>query len=113
MRFDLISRSALKKAIKSYADDQYAENEYLGEVAIMDIIDNAPAIEYTFEEAFQKSVCEQKLYCPERPQGEWIFNTTWQDYECNNCHNWVRKRQGELPNFCGNCGADMRGKEND
>lgn len=50
----------------------------------------------------------------ERPQGEWIFNTTWQDYECNNCHNWVRKRQGELPNFCGNCGADMRGgKENE
>lgn len=41
---DLISRSALKKAIKSYADDQYAENEYLGECAIMNIIDNAPAI---------------------------------------------------------------------
>jgi hypothetical protein len=48
-----------------------------------------------------------------RPQGEWIFNTTWQDYECNNCREWTRKRQGELPNFCPNCGADMRGKEND
>ena len=42
---DLISRSALKKSIKSYADDQYAENEYLGECAIMDIIDNAPTVE--------------------------------------------------------------------
>ena len=41
---DLISREALKKSIKSYADDQYAENEYLGEYAIMDIIDNAPAV---------------------------------------------------------------------
>lgn len=41
---DLIGREALKKAIKSYADDQYAENEYLGECAIMTIIDNAPAV---------------------------------------------------------------------
>ena len=41
---DLISRSALRKQIKSYADDQYAENEYLGECAILEFIDNAPAI---------------------------------------------------------------------
>lgn len=41
---DSISREALKKSIKSYADDQYAENEYLGEYAIMDIIDNAPTV---------------------------------------------------------------------
>jgi len=48
----------------------------------------------------------------ERPHGEWIFNNKWQDYECNKCHDWVRIRHGELPNFCGNCGANMRkGKE--
>lgn len=45
MNSDLISRSALKKAIKSYADDQYAENEYLGECSIMNIIDNAPTVD--------------------------------------------------------------------
>jgi len=39
-----IDAEALKKAIKSYADDQYAENEYLGECAIMTIIDNAPTV---------------------------------------------------------------------
>lgn len=43
---DLISRNALKKVIKSYADDQYAENEYLGECAIMAIIDNAPTVSF-------------------------------------------------------------------
>lgn len=28
-------------------------------------IANAPTVEYTFEEAFQKTVCEQRLYCPD------------------------------------------------
>ena len=36
-------------------------------------IDNAPTVEYTFEEAFQKTVCEQRLYCPKRPKGEYEF----------------------------------------
>lgn len=40
----LIDADALKKSIKNYADDQYAENEYLGEYAIMNIIDNTPTI---------------------------------------------------------------------
>lgn len=48
----------------------------------------------------------------DKPQGEWTFNIKWQDYECNKCHEWTRKRHGELPNFCPNCGADMRGTEN-
>lgn len=103
---DLISRSALKKAVRSYADDQYAENEYLGEVAIMNIIDNAPAIEYTFEEAFQKTVCEQRLYCPnKRPQGEWKEH--YGLYVCSECGQII----GEYKkNYCATCGADMRGE---
>ncbi len=113
---DLISRTELKKAIKSYADDQYAENEYLGEYAIMNIIDNAPSVEYTFEEAFQKTVCENKLYCPSRPKGKWeetgyetgALGITYRQTQCSNC-GW----EHALPmwwNFCPNCGADMRGK---
>lgn len=100
---DLISRSALKKSIKSYADDQYAENEYLGEYAIMDIIDNAPAVEYTFEEAFQKTICDQKLYCPERPRGKWIRKGFEPYGVCSVCGELC-----EINNFCGNCGADMQ-----
>lgn len=111
---DLISRSALKKAIKSYADDQYAENEYLGECSIMNIIDNAPTVEYTFEEAFQKTVCDNKLYCPARPKGMWkemgyetgALGITYRQTQCSNC-GW----EHALPmwwNFCPNCGADMQ-----
>ena len=40
--------------------------------SVFDIIDKAPTVEYTFEEAFQKTICEQKLYCPNRPQGKWF-----------------------------------------
>lgn len=106
---DLISRSALKKSIKSYADDQYAENEYLGEYAIMNIIDNAPTLEYTFEEAFQKTICENKLYCPARPKGEWIFRSGGY-YKCSNCGEVERAEK----KYCPNCGAKMRkgGAEN-
>lgn len=48
----------------------------------------------------------------ERPQGEWITHQTgyliWE--ECNQCHAQV----GTVGmNFCPNCGADMRGDEND
>ena len=74
MNSDLISRGELKKA--------FAESNHIFEttscldviemLAVYEIIDNAPTVEYTFEEAFQRTVCENKLYCPARPQGEWI-----------------------------------------
>lgn len=65
---DLISREALKKALNTELKDHLL---YLP-IAFKDLIDNAPTVEYTFEEAFQKTVCEQRLYCPERPQGEYV-----------------------------------------
>ena len=41
---DLIDRDNLRKTMQSYADDQYAENEYLGECSVMSYIDEAPVI---------------------------------------------------------------------
>ena len=95
---DLISRSALKKLIKSYADDQYAENEYLGECAIMDIIDNAPAVEST------------------RPKGKWIRYRDEphqpEHIKCSNCGQyWSIADHDKTFDFCFKCGAYMRGKE--
>ena len=81
MNNDLISRSELKKTIINICGNcsniikEYKDGVPDGNCAIqhiMNMIDNAPTVEYTFEEAFQKTVCEQRLYCPERPQGEWI-----------------------------------------
>lgn len=111
---DLISRSALKEAIKSYADDQYAENEYLGECAIIAIIDNAPTVEYTFEAAFQKTVCDNKLYCPSRPQGKWIIIDDTEKFiaKCSVCGRIEDSRMIKDYPFC-HCGADMRGNNNE
>lgn len=101
---DLISRSALKKAIKSYADDQYAENEYLGECAIMAIIDNAPTVECVAltEEAYS-DLCLRASR--ETPKGEWKLDSL--GAYCSEC--------GTHPdyssNYCPNCGAYMRGAE--
>ena len=99
---DLISRSALQKAIKSYADDQYAENEYLGEYTIMTIIDNAPAVEA-------------------RPQGEILvehcFEFNSNPLYCRNCHRkctWFKCSKCSCmidteDKFCKNCGAELNG----
>lgn len=74
-------------------------------------IDNAPTVEYTFEEAFQKTICEQRLYCPERPQGEWYYNyqNGWHCSVCNETVEDMPTVMGKADfKFCPNCGADMR-----
>ena len=53
----------------------------------------------------------------ERPQGEWIVdedNGILRFMKCSNCGKvaeWLDGGSQFLSNFCPNCGADMRGKE--
>ena len=82
MNNDLISRSALKEDMKSRlsACNEWIEKAKDKETKIrasavkafiaelIMTIDNAPTVEYTFEEAFQKTVCENKLYCPQKSE---------------------------------------------
>ena len=52
---ELIDKKALKKAMQSYADDQYSENEYLGEYCVMSIIDDAyPIKTFTLEDVYKQ-----------------------------------------------------------
>lgn len=104
---DLISRKWLTDAIRNrrtYLSYEDAKD-------VIDLIDNAPAVEYTFEEAFQQTVCEQRLYCSARPKGEWLPDAG--GYQCNKCFNHALEINGiEIrSNFCPNCGTDMRGEE--
>ena len=104
MNNDLISRKWLTDAIRNrrtYLSYEDAKD-------VIDLIDNAPAVEYTFEEAFQKTVCEQRLYCPARPQGEW--QPDMDSFYCDQCGVTALEinRKWYKSNFCPNCGADMR-----
>lgn len=79
-----------------------------------------PVCKVTFDkEQLQEIVDKKVAEMIERPQGEWIeegteigafgIKYTWN--KCNKC-GWSSSLV--IPkNFCPNCGADMRGKEND
>ena len=109
----LIDANALRDHAFEVCQGNGVERETLMVVPLAEI-NNAPTVGYTFEEAFQKTVCEQKLYCPNRPQGEWIKDG--HHIRCNKCNEYIcdTDREGnKIPdNFCPNCGADMRGDNN-
>ena len=94
MNNDLISREALRKA---FHERIYYFNKSSWDEANA-IIDNAPTV-------------VNEKWTTERPQGEWIEkrdnNGNVQIY-CNVCG---KKAQVGYIEFCGCCGADMRGKE--
>ena len=90
MNNDLISREALKKALKKYKYCGFYDK-------VIEIIDNAPTVE-------------------ERPQGEWyrtgqsfINPNKFRNYGCSVCRYELDEHIREKPNFCPNCGAKMKG----
>ena len=50
----------------------------------------------------------------ERPQGEWIGKEEYDDYpnkmvcECSECGKMICILHNDFPNFCPNCGAQMK-----
>lgn len=59
-------------------------------------------------------------YYPDRPQGEWIDDGTELGCQCINCGKTLDEyidnldednHLAESPNYCPNCGADMRGEK--
>lgn len=109
----LIDADALKTPIEDRIDNipasEYDNGWNNAIYAVIDEIDNAPTVEYTFEEAFQKTVCEQRLYCPERPQGEWIDCSEDYGYaECPFCEHLTTCGDNidEL-HYCWHCGAKL------
>lgn len=82
MNNDLISRSRLRMNFIQAVEDE--NPELYGEI-ILDLIDNAPTVE--------------------QPTGEWITANLEKPYgKCNQCGEIC-----EVDNYCGNCGAKMKG----
>ena len=113
MNNDLISREALKKAI----DELFFVDEYTVEKAI----ENAPTVEIgedgidieKYSDRLYKIAYEKGKAEAERPQGEWVVVGRaaygYVDIECPCCKHLRSDIQADnKPNFCENCGADMR-----
>ena len=88
MNNDSISRNALREEVKTlFCPGSYKR-------MMLDCIDNAPTVHGI-------------VAYVERPKGEWLKKD--QIYECDKCGYFVFPTENWLPNFCPNCGADMRG----
>ena len=93
----LIDADELKDRV-GYIEEEYGH--------IMEEINNAPTVDAV-----------------ERKRGEWVDNgldsigfmgIEYRLQKCSNCGETIAKAPMQrLPNFCSNCGADMRTKETD
>lgn len=88
---DCISRSALIKEIKMDIED-----DGLQEKMVFYRIKNAPSV------------------VPSRAEGEWILECDAEGegdnlYRCPECGQRCGCQEYDLPNYCGNCGAKMKG----
>ena len=54
-------------------------------------------------------VCDTPAIEPERKTGEWIWSGS--AHRCSNCNGYTCFAESKPPNFCPNCGADMRGEQ--
>ena len=92
---DLVSREAVKKWLERW--DGYVD---------MDII-----------RRMQYRVIDIPPTQPERMRGRWVPVTNGRGgYECDQCHNYAPSYQDGvewLSDFCPNCGADMRGEQDE
>lgn len=119
MSDDLISRSEL---ISKYLLERFDTEADMNRVEIL--INNAPTVESdkelyetieTYKNAYRilSDAFENEVRKNKRPQGKWIPNYTSQfinpGRQCSLCGKIVEFSE----NFCPNCGADMRGEENE
>ena len=116
---DLISRSALKKALEETKD------EYFGLYQAIKAVDNAPTVEPEITNDDLQAAMTESYHLGyelaetkfKRPQGEWIEEAVPVglvgrgngQYRCSNCqHGDVHAKTQEVP-FCWYCGAKMDG----
>ena len=67
-------------------------------------------IEYVMLSEVQMKMRKLPSAEPERKKGTWIHQTKFGRIECDQCGK-VYRNSFTQKNFCPNCGADMRGKD--
>ena len=124
---DLISREALKITLQArhdfyikswggFSNMPFSEKSRVDELtSIIAEIINAPTVELTEEQAIDK--LHETGWLPrhdkemtERPQGEWLdIDSLVSKAICSKCQKPTITEPFGKPNYCPNCGADMRG----
>ena len=105
---DLISRQAILKHIEKIRQSV----QMMDDTRRASIIMNGMYL-------CEKAVMNQPSAQPERKKGEWLRygedgypnNEDTVFWQCDQCLEQYTGRAKKIPNFCPNCGADMRGKE--
>ena len=107
MNQDLISRQAAFDEL----DEQIALcNKALGSFDISMKDEYAVKVERASLKAYRETLNVLPSAQPERKKGEWIEYVP--DHgKCPFCGNQVDLLGGKANNFCGECGADMRGEQ--
>ena len=110
MSNDLISREALKRAIKTECNPYGKPTiDFESGKKVLKIIDNVPTVDTTFREVVAYE-CGQRSV-EERPKGKWYYNYQ-NGWHCSICNKSVKNMptvMGEADfNFRPNCRADMR-----
>ena len=119
----LVDANALKETIvglhhrgKEYSEADEAINNIIE--AICDDIDNAPTVEPICPYLSDDEVKQPCLQAPcDRPKGEWVEGELKGCIACNICgcefrYTFLVNCEPDFPNFCPECGADMRGDVN-
>lgn len=126
MNNDLISRSELKKTIKSYDKFGYTANRELirlddGNIDkfvpyvkfddVCNCIDNTPTIDINTELSVTYLKGRRQGQSDERATGEWIRTGSLGNgnaqYECSNCHYGDEHAESQEVPYCWHCGAKM------
>ena len=106
----LIDADELKKSLNFVYDCAYIGSKSKEGIAsdIIDEIDNAPTVpQPDFKAGYKQAIIDGKTNFS-RLQGEWINTSPYDtEGECSVCCYLSNK----CYNFCPNCGARMRGKE--
>lgn len=98
---------AIHKAIKALSAEPC--RDYISRQAVLNEMERRHQEGDTITKGFIKSLPPVN---PTRPKGEWLFTEIINDYyvtgQCSRC-----TQRNRIDNFCPNCGADMRGEENE
>ena len=118
----MITNEEARKAIEKYQKEHHLPFGAMMDVTAISSKEGADIISQTIDRVSKKVDEDTELWCicemakmymqgvkpvyPVRPQGEWITKGYEPFGRCNICDAIC-----EINNFCGHCGADMRGNQ--